>query len=368
MTCLLAVALDRPLKEARTVRRGKRKGQQYADLRAETVARLDLAGREWALIYKTLVLTGLRRGELASLTVAQVDLAAKPARLHLNAADEKNREGSTVPIRADLAAELRAWITVNGRRPSDKLFAVPRGLPRILDRDLKAAGIAKRDASGRTLDVHALRHTFGTLLSVNGVAPRTAQEAMRHSRIDLTMNVYTDPKMLDVARAVDALPGLPLDSRLAPLLAPAPGNQGQTRSFPVNDGRTEHPSGSRGAIDVSSTPVNKRGPLSSGDSGPSQVGPAGFEPTTSCTPSRGANRSGTAKKVNFQSYEFHPSHILQGFGRQADDFSILSTIYPAQPCPGAGPWDRGGTAAPPSVAVSKTSATPVDDVGYCWFC
>jgi hypothetical protein len=29
---------------------------------------------------------------------------------------------------------------------------------------------------------------------------------MRHSKIDLSMNVYTDPKLLDVAGAMDALP------------------------------------------------------------------------------------------------------------------------------------------------------------------
>lgn len=39
-----------------------------------------------------------------------------------------------------------------------------------------------------------------------------AQAAMRHSRIDLTMNVYTDPKLLDVHGALDALPKLPLDA------------------------------------------------------------------------------------------------------------------------------------------------------------
>ncbi len=45
------------------------------------------------------------------------------------------------------------------------LFYVPTGLRRILDRDLEAAGIPKRDDRGRTIDVHALRHTFGTMLS-----------------------------------------------------------------------------------------------------------------------------------------------------------------------------------------------------------
>jgi hypothetical protein len=70
--------------------------------------------------------------------------------------------------------------------------------------------IDKRDERGRTVDVHVLRHTFGTLLSAAGVAPRTAQAAMRHSTIDLTMNVYTDPKLLDVAGATESLPALPL--------------------------------------------------------------------------------------------------------------------------------------------------------------
>ena len=81
-------------------------------------------------------------------------------------------------------------------------------MARILDRDLEAAGIPKKDERGRTVDIHALRHTFGTHLSKNGVAPRTAQAAMRHSSLDLTMNVYTDPELLDVAGAMEALPVL----------------------------------------------------------------------------------------------------------------------------------------------------------------
>ncbi len=58
--------------------------------------------------------------------------------------------------------------------------------------------------------MHPLSHTFGTHLSKNGVAPRTAQAAMRHSSLDLTMNVYTDPSLLDVAGALEALPELAL--------------------------------------------------------------------------------------------------------------------------------------------------------------
>mgnify|MGYP002790571039 FL=1 len=43
-----------------------------------------------------------------------------------------------------------------------------------------------------------------------GVPLRTAQAAMRHSDPSLTANVYTDPKLLDVAGAVASLPDLPL--------------------------------------------------------------------------------------------------------------------------------------------------------------
>jgi hypothetical protein len=82
---------------------------------------------------------------------------------------------------------------------------------KIFDRDLKHDGILKRDERGRTLDVHALRTTFGTLLS-KGVPLRTAQAAMRHSDPSLTANVYTDPRLLDVHGALDALPSLPLGS------------------------------------------------------------------------------------------------------------------------------------------------------------
>ena len=46
---------------------------------------------------------------------------------------------------------------------------------------------------------------------MTGTAPRTAQAAMRHSDIKLTMGVYTDEKHLAVREAVERLP------RLAPI-------------------------------------------------------------------------------------------------------------------------------------------------------
>jgi integrase len=53
------------------------------------VAELERIWRERRLIYKTLVLTGLRKGELASLTIGQLELDGPVAYAVLHAADEK---------------------------------------------------------------------------------------------------------------------------------------------------------------------------------------------------------------------------------------------------------------------------------------
>jgi len=301
---LLAVADRRPLLEAMTIRRGEKAGKPLAKVRNQTKQRLERLGHERALIYKTLVLTGLRKAELASLTVGQLDLGTATPTAALNAADEKNRRGSTIQLRDDLAADLRQWLAEKLRLAQDeargkgeaipmrlaadvKLFTVPAGLVRILNRDLEMAGIPKKDDRGRTVDVHALRHTMGTHLSKGNVPPRTAQMAMRHSSIDLTMNVYTDPRLLDVRKALDALPDLPLGEResgaaqkatgtdgadpeadpLAVLLAVACDDSGKSSSNAGKATRRGKPDGrSRGRSQVPSLTKEER-PLPSADKG-----------------------------------------------------------------------------------------------------
>ena len=191
------------------------------------IAQQERLGHERELIYKLAVTTGLRKNEIASLTIGQLDLDCDCPQVTLNAADEKNREGNSIPLRQVVADELRQWVSSIGagihrntlsifdRRESDnsaasKLFNVPDDLSKVFERDRAVAGIAKKDDRGRTVDVHALRHTFGTMLSVAGVTPRVAQAAMRHSDISLTMNLYTDPRLLDVQGAVESLPDMTL--------------------------------------------------------------------------------------------------------------------------------------------------------------
>jgi hypothetical protein len=131
-----------------------------------------------------------------TLTIAQLRLDGPIPYVDLDVADEKNRQGNDIVIRDDLAADLRAWLTdklaalqaeahrrgepIPSRLPGGiPVFAIPDGLVRIFDRDLKLAGIAKRDERGRTLDVHALKMTFGTHLGKRGGA--IANDSSRHS-------------------------------------------------------------------------------------------------------------------------------------------------------------------------------------------
>jgi integrase len=209
---LLRAARERPLAMARTVNSGPRKGQQCLKLHPERQAELERIGWERSLVYKTLVLTGLRRGELEALEVRHLTLEGPRPCLVLPGEKTKNHEDASIPLRADLIADIREWLRVTGKSGSDRLFRVPEELIKSLKKDLVWAGIEYRDAQGRTVDVHSLRHTTGTHLAKAKVSPRVAQRFMRHSDIKLTMQIYTDPQLLDEAEALAALPDMPLDA------------------------------------------------------------------------------------------------------------------------------------------------------------
>ena len=225
---LLDAARRRPLIEAMTVRRGKDAGLQKANVRDCVKAELRRLGRERALIYKTFVMTGLRKKELTSITINQAVLGGPGPHLYLHARDAKNGKAAQIPLTAELAADLRDWLADRLERtrqaaremgasipltlPLDqKLLNVPAAMVKILNRDLKLAGVPKTDARGRTIDVHSFRHTFCTWMQMAGTAGRKTQAAMRHSSRALTDDVYTDEESLEIAEAIEiAMPSLPL--------------------------------------------------------------------------------------------------------------------------------------------------------------
>ncbi len=248
---------DRPPQSRATWRQAELTFNMIADaaergrsrLRPEVAAEKDRLGQERALIYRVLFTTGLRRGELAALTMGDVVFNNASPAIQLRGVHAKNGKSATLPLRADVAAELRQWIEQKTealcRHKGDvagaahvavdePLFRVPEQLVKVLNRDLAAAGIPKVDERGRTVDVHAMRGTFASHLAAAGVPPVTLRTLMRHARIETTLKHYTDSALLDLGGAVEMLPvvsaGTTGTDGVAPDVALAPGQSRQNQS------------------------------------------------------------------------------------------------------------------------------------------
>ena len=157
---------------------------------------------------------------------------------------------------------------------------------RTVKKDILSAGISPRDEYGRRFDLHAMRTTFGTLLSAAGVAPRVTMQLMRHSEMKLTMKTHMDTSHLRLAPAVAMLPSLSLPSMHALKHAQESVFSGQ------NESSTDPPchflAFAEDSVSVSNGSSSSTPDLSLGER--KMVGLVRFELTTSCTPCKRATR------------------------------------------------------------------------------
>jgi integrase/recombinase XerD len=198
-----------------------------------------LSGADRAMLYRTALETGFRVGELASLTENSLSLSGDQPTITVEAGCSKRRRQDQQPIRAEFAAELRAWLA--GRHADQATLSMRKNTGErlwpgtwrekaatMIRADLETARsqwaseapegplrderesdpdfLQPVDSRGGTLDFHALRHTFITRLTSGGVSPKLAQELARHSTITLTMDRYSHVGLRDTAGALDALP------------------------------------------------------------------------------------------------------------------------------------------------------------------
>ena len=162
--------------------------------------------------------TGARWGELTQTRWCDWDLADRT--MVLRAETTKSRKRRVLPLRRELVAvleELRPLhAAVLGRdlRPADPVFLTPEGsrwmrptnnAMRLFDRVLRSAEIPRVDDEGRKLDIHSLRHPFGSRLARNGVGLVQVQCLMGHSDPKLTAQVYTHLDVEDLRRAVESV-------------------------------------------------------------------------------------------------------------------------------------------------------------------
>ncbi len=144
-----------------------------------------MSGQERALVYAVALQTGLRAGELATLTKASLHLGGERPFIVVEAGGTKNRRVARQFVRRELADQLAEHAA--RKAPGAKLFRFPdqSKLAKMLRDDLKRARdawldeakhdaqeaaerrdsdfLSPKDADGRVIDFHALRHTCGGL-------------------------------------------------------------------------------------------------------------------------------------------------------------------------------------------------------------
>ncbi len=155
------------------------------------------------LAYRLSILTGLRRGELQALVWGDVRLSAVNPFLALRAEATKNGKAADLPLRSDLAEELR-------KARGDNAFdvAVCPDVPTLKQhkRYLKAAGIPYMDEQGRQADWHALRGTLASLLARSNAPVKVTMDLLRHSDPRLTLKTYANLRLSDLAGAMENVP------------------------------------------------------------------------------------------------------------------------------------------------------------------
>lgn len=165
-----------------------------------------LAPLDREALYRIAAGTGFRLSELRSLTPESFDLDAEPPTVTIEAGYSKRRRRDVQPIRRDLAETIRGWL--DGKPPRLPMFDVcrPEKSAAMLRVDLEAAGIDYRDASGRVVDFHALRHSYISALARSSAPVKIVQSLARHSNVNLTMSVYAHVALYDQTSALEALP------------------------------------------------------------------------------------------------------------------------------------------------------------------
>jgi len=163
--------------------------------------RRGMNGEDRSWLYALAGVTGLRRGELQSLTPSSFSLDGSPPVVSLPGRDTKNSDDAIQPLPAHVVPSLRSWLA--GKPSGKPLWTIPVNTALMIRADLKTAGIAPE-----TFDFHCLRHSYVSAIVQCGGSIKDSMELARHHDADLTFNRYAHTRLEDLAAIVDKMPDL----------------------------------------------------------------------------------------------------------------------------------------------------------------
>jgi len=181
--------------------------------------RFKMSGYERCLLYRLACQSGLRADELRHLTAGCFDL--EKMTVILPGKFTKNKQDAVLPLRTETAEMFKEYLFC--KLPTARVFAMPSkgNVSKMIHKDLEQARQAWLKQTGQQSsdflaiendrgkrDFHSLRHSFASMLAATGTHPKTAQQLLRHSKIDLTMSIYTHSLRDKETSAIASLPDL----------------------------------------------------------------------------------------------------------------------------------------------------------------
>lgn len=125
--------------------------------------------------------TGLRRGDIDSLQIADIDFENKC----ITTKSKKTRKSmGSRPVSAVVMAELSRYVYSRLDVGQERLFKYHFS-PSKWHKICSKAGL-------KDLKFHDLRKTFGSVLAQNGISTAVTQKLLEHSSPNLTNKVYTN--------------------------------------------------------------------------------------------------------------------------------------------------------------------------------
>lgn len=150
-------------------------------------------------IMELLYASGIRRAELVSINLSDIDLQTRTLRV-----TGKRRKTRGVLINRTTAGAIRSYLGVRPRSSDDALFLSHTG-HRLSDRHIWEIFTRIRKVSGVALSAgpHTMRHSFATHLLENGADLVTIKELLGHESL-ATTQIYTNVSFAHKKRVYDA--------------------------------------------------------------------------------------------------------------------------------------------------------------------
>ena len=177
-------------------------------------------GRRDRTLLLVAIQTGLRNSEIILLRRQDVELGTGA---HVRCLG-KGRKMRCTPLRPDVAAVLKEWISERGGTPQDPLFPSSRGtclsadaLQRLVARHAATAGKTCPSLAGKMITPHTLRHSAAMDLLRRGVDLSVIALWLGHESTETTqIYLHADMRLKEQALAHATASGLTPDRYIAP--------------------------------------------------------------------------------------------------------------------------------------------------------